>query len=121
MKHVTFVHYTPKVVELICNPVEPYLSPCNELRLKFIPTIRLQRAADTTITSQHRSEVDATIANSSILPHSDWLASSDRSKPISTPYLRIIATVSFNLTTAKISKYSAMIGLLRLDEASQSE
>jgi hypothetical protein len=28
---------------------------------------------------------------------------------------------SLNLTTAKISKYSAMIGLLRLDEASQSE
>jgi hypothetical protein len=74
-----------------------------------------------TITSQHRSEVDATIANGSILPHSDWLASSDRSKPISMPYLRIFATVSFNLTTAKISKYSAMIGLLRLDEASQSE
>jgi hypothetical protein len=46
-----------------------------------------------TITSQHRSEVDATI----------------------------FATVSFNLPTAKISKYSAMIGLLRLDEASQSE
>jgi hypothetical protein len=81
MKHVTFVHYTQKVVDL------------------------LQRGANTTITSQHRSEVDAPIANSSILPHSDWLAS----------------TVSFNLTTAKISKYSAMIGLLRLDEASQSE
>jgi hypothetical protein len=73
------------------------------------------------ITSQHRSEVDVTIANSSIFPHSDWLASSDRSKPISMPYLQIFATVSFNQTTAKISKYSAMIGLLRLHEASQSE
>ena len=30
-------------------------------------------------------------------------------------------TCRFNLTTAKISKYSAMIGLLRLDEASQSQ
>ena len=73
------------------------------------------------ITSQHRSEVEATIANSSILPHCDWLASSNRSKPIKMPYLRIFATVSFNLTTANISKYSAMIGLLRLDESSQSE
>ena len=71
--------------------------------------------------SDSTREVDATIANSSILPHSDRLASSDRSKPISMPYLRIFATVSFNLTTAKISKYSAMIGLLPLDEASQSE
>jgi hypothetical protein len=77
--------------------------------------------SDKTVTSQHRPEVEATIANSSILLHSDWLASSNRCKPIRMPYLRIFATVSFNLTTAKISKYSALIGLLRLDEASQSE
>ena len=99
--------------------IKPYLSPWNERRR--IKIYRLFDYNEEPITSQHRSEVDATIANSSILPHSDWLASSDRSKPISTPYLRIFATVSFNLTTAKISKYSAMIGLLRLDEASQSQ
>jgi hypothetical protein len=67
--------------------------------------------SNTTVTSQHRPEVEATIANSSILLHSDWLASSNRCK----------LTVTFNLTTAKISKYNALIGLLRLDEASQSE
>jgi hypothetical protein len=72
-------------------------------------------------TSQHRSKVEATIANSSILLHSDWLASSNRSKPIRMPYSQIFATVSFNLSTAKICKYSALIGLLRLDKASQSE
>jgi hypothetical protein len=53
------------------------------------------RGADTTITSQHRSEVDATIENSSIFPHSDWLALSDRIKPISMPYLQIFATGQF--------------------------
>jgi hypothetical protein len=79
------------------------------------------RSDTTVLTSQHRPEVEATIADSSILPHFDWLALSNHCKPIRMPYLRIFATVSFNLTTAKISKYSAVIGLLRLDEASQSE
>jgi hypothetical protein len=77
--------------------------------------------SDTTVTSQHRPEVEATIANSRILLHSHWLASSNRCKLIRMPYFRIFATVCFNLTTAKISKYSALIGLLRLDEPSQSE
>ena len=54
--------------------------------------------SDTTVTSQHRPEVETTIANSSILIHSDWLASSNRCKPIRMPSLRIFATVSFNLT-----------------------
>ena len=66
-------------------------------------------------------EVASTVANPSIFPHSDWLASADRSKPIIMPYLPIFATVSFNVTVAKICKYSAMIGLLRLAVASQSK
>ena len=74
------------------------------------------------ITIYHNSpEVASTVANRSILPHSDWLASADRSKPIIMPYLPIFATVSFNVTVAKIGKYSAMIGLLRLDHVNRSK
>jgi hypothetical protein len=86
--------------------------PVEAISFSFTDYSITTKSPDATITSQHRSEVEATIANNSILPHSDWHASSDRSKPISMPYLRIFATVSFNLTTAKMSKYSAMIGLL---------
>ena len=67
------------------------------------------------------NETASTVANRSILPHSDWLASADRSKPIIMPYLPIFATVSFNVTVAKICKYSAMIGLLRLDHVNRSK
>ena len=55
-------------------------------------------------------KVALTVANRNILPHSDWLASPDRSQPIIMPYLPIFAMVSFNVTIAKICKYSAMIG-----------
>jgi hypothetical protein len=55
------------------------------------------------------------------LPHSDWLASSNRSKPIRALHLQIFAVVRLKLTGEKIRKYGIMIGLLRLDEASQSE
>ena len=65
---------------------------------------------DQTSEIKHRPEVASTVANRSILPHSDWLASANRSKPIIMPYLPIFATVSFNVTVAKICKYSAMIG-----------
>jgi hypothetical protein len=55
------------------------------------------------------------------LPHSDWLASSNRSKPIRALYLEIFAAVRLKLTVAKIRKDGILIGLQRLDEASQSE
>jgi hypothetical protein len=55
------------------------------------------------------------------LLHSDWLASSNRSKPIIALYLEIFAVVRLKLTVAKIRKYGMLIGLLRSDEASQSE
>jgi hypothetical protein len=87
--------FTQKVMEWICR--SHILSPCNERQLKFTDN----EEPTPTITSQHCSEVDATIANSSVLPHSDWLASSDHSKPMSMLCLWIFATVSFNLTTAK--------------------
>jgi hypothetical protein len=55
------------------------------------------------------------------LPHSDWLASSNRGKSIRALYLEIFAVVKLKLTVAKIRKYGILIGLLRLDEASQSQ
>ena len=110
----TFVHYTQKLVELIYRSLVFLLATSGDKIYRLFD----YNESDTTVTSQHRPEVEATIANSSILLHSDWLASSNRCKPIRMPYLRIFATVTFNLTTAKISKYSALIGLLRLDEAS---
>jgi hypothetical protein len=55
------------------------------------------------------------------LPHSDWLASSNRSKPITALNLEIFAVVRLKLTVAKIRKYGIQIGLHGLDEASQSE
>jgi hypothetical protein len=55
------------------------------------------------------------------LPHSDWLISSNRSKPIRALYLQIFAVVRLKLTVAKIRKYGIVIGLLRLDKASQLE
>jgi hypothetical protein len=55
------------------------------------------------------------------LPHSDWLASSNRSKPIIALYFQIFAVVKMKLIVSKIRKYGILIGLKRLDEASQSE
>jgi hypothetical protein len=55
------------------------------------------------------------------LLHSDWLASSNRSKPIRALYLEIFAVVRLKLTVAKIRKYGVLTGLLQSDEASKSE
>jgi hypothetical protein len=55
------------------------------------------------------------------LPHSDWLASSNRSKPITALYLEIFAVVKLKLPVAKIRKYGILIGLQWLDKASQSK
>jgi hypothetical protein len=48
------------------------------------------------------SQFHATVANYGNLPHSDWFATFDRSKPIRIPYMPIFATVRFDLIVAKI-------------------